>query len=204
MHAFDLAADDVEVLRRIQGHVHPGQLAKLARPLARAVDQHFAAHVALRGAHTHGLAALHDDAGYLDTFNNFYAPVARALGQRHTQVGGVGFAVAGQPDGAMQIVGAHHGVAVTGFLGRDKVALHAKAVGHGSLFFEHLHAFRGAGHVHAAALLPAGGQAGFGFQRGVELNAVLAHHRHIAVGAHGPDEARSVPGGAAGELALLQ
>ena len=84
------------------------------------------------------------------------------------------------------------------------MALHAEAVRHGSLLAQHLHALRRTRHIDAAALLPAGGQSGLSLQRGIQLDAVLAHRRHVAVGPHLPDQAGGVPGGAAGELALLQ
>jgi hypothetical protein len=41
-------------------------------------------------------------------------------------------------------------------------------------------------------------------ERGVQLDAVLAHARHVAVRPHLPDEPGGVPRGAAGELALLE
>jgi hypothetical protein len=84
------------------------------------------------------------------------------------------------------------------------MAFDTEAVGHGHLLAQHLHALGRARHVDAAALLPAGGQAGLGFQRRIQLDAVAAHLRHVAVGPHLADQAGRMPGGAAGELALLE
>jgi hypothetical protein len=154
--------------------------------------------------HAHRLAVFGDDAGDLDALNHLHAAVARALGQRHAQIRRVGLAVARQPDRTLQIVGAHDGVFVAGFLRRYLVAFDAETVGHGDLFLQHLHALRRARHIDAAALLPACGQACLGFQRGIELDAVLAHLRHVAVGPHLADQACGMPGGAAGEFSLLQ
>ena len=58
--------------------------------------------------------------------------------------------------------------------------------------------------VEAAALPPAGGETGFRFQRRIQLDAVAAHARLVAIGAQLPDQAGCMPGGAAGELALFQ
>ena len=58
--------------------------------------------------------------------------------------------------------------------------------------------------VEAAALLPAGGEAGLLLERRVELDAVAAHPRRVARRARLADESRCVPRGAAGELALLE
>ena len=116
VHALDLASDDVKMLSRVQRHVHPGEQAKLARPLAGAVHQHLAAHLALGGAHTFDPAVLDDDAGDLTAFLHAHPPVACPLGQRHAQVGRVGLAVTRQPDGAVQVVGAHHRVTLARLL----------------------------------------------------------------------------------------
>ena len=116
VHALDLSGDDVKMLGRVQRHVHPGEQAKLARPLAGAVHQHLAAHLALGGTHTLHLAVLDDHTGDLNALLYAHAPIACPLGQRHAQVGRVGLAVTRQPDGAVQVVGAHHRVTLARLL----------------------------------------------------------------------------------------
>jgi hypothetical protein len=55
-----------------------------------------------------------------------------------------------------------------------------------------------------AALLPAGGETGVGFEFGVERGGVADQLRHAFLGAQLADEARRVPGGAAGQLTLFE
>jgi hypothetical protein len=166
VHTFNFAGDDVEMFGREQRHVHPRQPPELPRPLPGTVHQHLAAHVLLDAvvhrAHTHRAATFGDDASDFNAFDDLHAPVARALGQRHAQISRIGLAVARQPDGAGQVIGAHHGVFVARLSRGDFVALHAKAVGQGHLLVQYFHALGRAGHIHAAALLPAGGQARLG------------------------------------------
>jgi hypothetical protein len=117
MHAIDLSGDDVEVLGGVERHIDPGQCAELACPLPCAVHQHFAPHVTLAGPDTHSPSAFDDDPGDLDVFHDLHTAIARPFGQRHAQVRRVGLAVPGQPDGALQIVGAHHRVTLARFPG---------------------------------------------------------------------------------------
>ncbi len=204
VHALDAVGDDVEMLGRVQRHVHAGQRTELPRPLAGAVDQRLAAHLALRGAHTGDPAAFDDHAGDLDILHQLGAAVACALGQRHRQVGRVRLAVARDPDRAVQVVGAHHRIQVAGFLGRDQLHLDAEAARQRGLLVQHHPALGRGRHVDAAALLPAGGETRLGFERGIQLDAVLAHARHVAVGPHLPHQPGGMPGSAAGEPTLLQ
>ena len=112
VHAGDLLGDDIEVLRRPERHVDAGQRAELPRPLAGAVDDDLAgdldllagvAHVQSRDAPAAGrrFVAHGDDLGLLD---DAHAALAGAPGERHRQVGGVGLAVAGNPDRAGEVV----------------------------------------------------------------------------------------------------
>jgi hypothetical protein len=182
VHARDAVGDDVEVLGRVQRHVDAGQRAELARPLAGAVD-----HVSQR---TSPCAVRTPTARPFSTMTpvtstpstHLHAAVARALGQRHAQVGRIGLAVAGQPDGALQVVGAHHRVQLAGLRRRDLLARDAEAARQRHLLAQHLHALGRARHVDAAALLPAGGQAGLLLQRGVQLDAVAAHRVMLRFG----------------------
>ena len=210
--AVDAVGDDVEVLGRPERHRHASELAELARPLAGAVDERVAGDLELAAVVAHANArdaarvalALGLHADHLDAFDDRRASLARALGQRHRQVGRIGLAVAGNPDRALQVVGAHHRKQLASALRADLLAVDAEAAGEGELAAQHLHALRRARDVDAAALLPSGRQAGLRFERCIELDAVLAHPRHVAVGTHLADQAGGVPGRATGELALLE
>ena len=96
------------------------------------------------------------------------------------------------------------GAMLRGLVGRDELELDAEALRARHLALGQLQALRRLEHVEAAALLPAGGKAGLRFERRVELDAVPAHARRVARRARLADESRGVPGGAAGELALLE
>ena len=212
VHAGNLAGDDVKVFGAIQRNRHPCKPAELPRPLASAVHQGFAANgghfrigrVGVAHLHAHRAAVLNHHTDHLHALHNFHATVPRALGQRHAQIRRVGFAVAWQPDAALQIFVADDGVFVFDLCRRNQMAFDAEAVRHRRLFFQHLHALRRARYIHTAALFPARGQARFCFQARIQLNAVFRHRCHVAVGPHLPHQPGRVPGGAAGQLALFQ
>jgi hypothetical protein len=99
VHAVDAVGDDVEVLGREQRHVDAGQRAELPRPLAGAVDQRLAAHLALTQCARRPRGPRSMVTPVTSTPSTSLAPPLRApLGQRHAQVGRVGLAVAGDPD----------------------------------------------------------------------------------------------------------
>ena len=142
-----------------------------------------------------------DDFGVLDDAN---AARARALCERHRQIGGVGLAVARDPDRAGEVVGAQEGEQLAGACRRDLLALDAEAARERELLAQHHHPLARLRDVDAAALLPSGRKAGLGLELRVQLDAVPAHPRHRPVRPHLADEPGGVPGRAAGELALLE
>ena len=213
MDAVDAVGDDVEVLGRPERHVDAGERAELARPLAGAVDDDLAGDLDLVAAVANaqagdartgrpGRAAHGDDLGL---FDDLHAAHARALGERHRQVGGVGLAVARDPDRAGEVVGAQDRKQLAG-LAPALISSHStpKLRASASCLRKTIIRSRVRGDVDAAALLPAGRQSGLGLERRVQLDAVLAHPRHRPVRAHLADQAGGVPGRAAGELALLE
>ncbi len=210
--AVDPVGDDVEVLGRPERHVDAGERAELARPLASAVDDDFARDLAVLAVLTNceagdaravraSDAANGDDLG---AFDDLDAAIARALGERHRQVGRVGLAVARDPDRAGEVVGAQRREHCAGARRRDLLAFDAEAARQSELLSEHHHPLARLRDVDAAALLPPGREAGLGLERRVQLDAVLAHPRHGPVRPHLADETGGMPGRSAGELALLE
>ena len=96
------------------------------------------------------------------------------------------------------------GIDRAGLGGRDEFEVDAEAPGARHLALEQLEPLRRLRDVEAAALLPAGREPGFGFERRIELDAVAAHARRVACRAKLPDQSGGVPGRAAGQLALLE
>src|SRR5260370_35475042 len=69
------------------------------------------------------------------------------------------------------VVGPHDGISLAGLLGRQRLAVDALRVGHGGRAAQQHHALLGARDGERAALLPAGGEARFGLELGIELGA---------------------------------
>ena len=88
--------------------------------------------------------------------------------------------------------------------GRDQLHLHAEAAGGGGEALEFGPAVLGGREAEAAGHLPAGGEAGLGFEGLVELDGALQHLGDRGRGAQLADETGGMPGGAGGELALLE
>ena len=172
--------------------------------MAGAVDDDIALHVALRRAHAGGTTIFREHTRDFNVFHHLYTAIARAFCKRHAQISRVGFAVAGNPDRALQIVRAQNRIQLARALRADNFHVDAETSRHRCLLLKCLHALRRFGDIHAAALLPAGGEAGFRFEARIKFNPVLAHARHVAIGAHLPDQPCCVPGGTAGEGALFE
>ena len=213
VHAVDAVGDDVVVLAGEQRHRHADAACEVARPLAAAQHHHVGRDRSLGAVLGAPLQRLERAAGrgdfsagrqYLHTLEDAHAAIARALGQRDRQVGRVGLAVAGQPDPALQVGGLHHRDAGAG-LGRcDHIAGHAVGACHGGGALELHHAVGAAGHRQRAALLPAGTQTGFRLKPRVQIGRVADQPRHALVGAQLTDQSGRMPGGAAGQPALLE
>ncbi len=204
VHPVDLLGDHVEVLGRVQGHGHPGQGADLLGPLAGAVDDNLGLDVALICLDAGDGVVLDGDGGDAGALADRDALVPGAAGQGGGQVGRVGPAVAGQPDRALEVVDLHHRVKLVGALGADQLAVELVGLGGGGGALELGQAVLGAGHGDAAAAPEAGGQAGLPLQALVQLGGVLDQAGAAFRGAQLADQAGRVPGGAAGQLALLE
>ena len=81
VHTGNDVGDDIKMFRRIERHVHAGKPAQLPRPLTGAVDDGFAAHIALLGTYAYDAAVLDKNTRYFDMFDHPHAAIARTLGQ---------------------------------------------------------------------------------------------------------------------------
>ena len=205
--ARDRTGDDVEMLGREQRYIDAGELAEFTRPLSCAIDQALAADLAFAVLpaipHAGDISAFDDDAAHRRAFDDPCAAHAGPFRQRLRQVGRVRLAVAGNPHGPAQVVGPKQRIDLSGFAGRDELEVDAEASGARHLALQKLQSLRRFCDVETAALLPTGGEPGFVFERRIELDTVAAHPRRVARRAKLADQARSVPGRAAGQLALL-
>ena len=204
VHPLDLVGDHVEVLGRVQRHGHPGHRADRLGPLPGAVDHDLGLDVAGVGADAGHRAALGEDAGNAGALADGDALVAGAAGQREGQVGRVGLAVAGEPEGALEVVRADYRVELAGPFRADQLALQLERLGGGGGPPQVGHPLRRPGHGDPAAAPEPGAQPGLGLQPLVQLGGVLDQPGAVLRGAQLADQAGRVPGGAAGQLALLE
>ncbi len=211
VHALDLLGDDVEVLGGVQRHPDPGQGTDRLGPLAGAVDDHLALDVAVVGVHPphpaatrRGRVGHHVEPGDPHPFPHRDTELPGALGQRLGDVGGVGRAVAGQPDRPGEVLGAQQRVPLPRLLGREQLALQVVGGRGRSGAPQRRHPVVGARDDEAADLPVAGAQAGLGLEPLVEVGGVLHEPGAALAGAQQTDQAGGVPGGAARQGALLE
>ena len=192
------------MLGGVQRHRDAGHAAHVARPHARAVDDDLAGHLAARRRHAGDATVLDPNAGDGDVLENGRAALARAPGQGERRVDRVGSAIAGQPQGADQIVRAHERPPASRLGRRDDLHVHVEAARHRGQALELVHALGVPRQAQAAGTPEAGGLACFGLEPLVEIAAVPGQPREVLGGAQLTDEARGVPRGAAGDVATLQ
>ena len=182
--------------------------AELTRPLSAAVDDRFAGDRSFVAGRLPADAAdtpvAHVDADDLHAFRDRRAVHARTFCQRLREIGRICLAVARNPDGAGQIVGAQDRRDPGRFGRRDEFEFDAEALCPRHLPFHQRETVFRLGDVQAAALFPAGSKAGFLFERRIEVDSVTAHPRRIPRGARLADQSRSMPCRAAREASLLQ
>ena len=204
VHPVDLLGDHVEVFGRMQRHGHAAHRADRLGPLAGAVDHHLGLDLALVGADAGDLAVVREDAGDPGSLADGDALVAGAAGQRGGQVGRVGPAVAGQPDRPFEVVVAQDRVELFRLLRADQLALELVGLGGGRGPPQLGHPVLGASDGDAAAAPEAGAQAGLCLEPLVQLAGVLHQPGAVLRGPQLADQAGRVPGGAAGQLPLLE
>ena len=149
----DRLGDDVEMLARLQRHVHPRHAPDLAPPHSGAVHQGLAFQPPLLRAVVGG--PLHRDrpaaaplhAGHPDALADHRAHLPRPLGHGLRDVGGIPLSVERQPDPAGHAVGAQMRIAL-GHLRRTQLLdVDAEGPRHARLPREFLHPVFGERHV---------------------------------------------------------
>ena len=192
------------MLGRVQRDGHAAQVADLLGPLPGAVDDDLRLDLAGAGGDPGHGAAAHGDAGHGRVLADDRAALARAAGQRLGQVGRVGPAVARQPQRAHQVIGGHDRVQLGGPLRADQLAVDLVGGRGGRGPRQRGHPLGGPGHGDAAAPAEARGLAGLRLQPLVQPGRVLHQPGAGLRCAQLADQAGRVPGGAAGQLPLLQ
>ena len=204
VHAVDRVGHHVEVLRGVQRHVDPGERAHLLGPLPGAVHHDLRRDVAGVRPHPGDPARGDGDAEHAGALEDPRAALPRAAGQRRGEVDRVGLAVAGQPDRAHQVVGPHDRVAVRRLRRGEQLALQAeRRRGRGGAP-QLRHPRLRPRHRDPAAPLEPRRQPGFPLQLAVELSRILNEACSTLIRPQLAHQPGGVPGGAAGQLALLE
>ena len=151
-----------------------------------------------------GAAALGDDAGDGDAFLDGDAAGARRFGVGLGQPVGIDVAVAGDEGRALDAVGGDEREQRLGLVGRERVALDAKALGLRHRAADFAPAVGRGCEAERADLAPLDGVAGLGREPVEHGDRGLHQPREVALAAELADEAGGMPGAAFGELALFE
>ena len=189
VYTFDGVGDDVEVFRRVQGHIDSGHRTDLLGPLPGAVDDDLGLDIACFSMHTGHPPARGENLEYTDVFDDPRPAHPGSFGQRTGEVGRIGFAVGGQPDRANEVVDAHYRIVLECLFGGEEFTLEIKGRSIGGRAAQLDHPVFGARDCHAPALLVSGRQPDFAFEFGVELGGVLNEPRAAFRGTQLSDEA---------------
>ena len=205
----ELLGDHVLVLHRHERNIHPDRRAERTGPLPTADDDLLAldpapAAVGRRRQYSLDDAAFHLDAEHLCVFADGGAVHARAASQCHRDVAGVGLPVGGQKGSANNVVDLHQRPQRLRFLWRQQMHLQAEALRRRGLALHFSPALLVARQAQPAVHLPAGGLAGLGLERLVQLHRVAEQLGDVGAGAQLADQASCVEGAAGGELVLLE
>src|SRR5437773_7821334 len=162
------------MLSRIERYVDTCGRTEFARPLSAAVDDDlaidFAALFIARPCNTSDVAVVTPYSRHFHAFEDLGAAHSRALGERLCEIGRIGFAVAGNPHGTGQIVGAQERRELLRFRRRDEVELDAEALRARHLPLDQREPRRCLRDIETAALLPSGRETCFCFERRVQLD----------------------------------
>src|SRR5207302_5855415 len=152
--------------------VDASRRTEFARPLSGAVDDDlaidFAAPFIARPRNAADVAVVAPYRRHFHAFENPGPAHSRALRERLREIGRIGFAVAGNPHGAGQIIGAHERRELLRFTRRDEVELDAEALRARHLPLDEREPRRGLRDIETAALLPSRRESRFRFERGVQ------------------------------------
>ena len=132
------------------------------------------------------------------------AAIARAFGERQSQVGGIRLAIARKPHAAFQIGSRHERIALARLCCGDHVAGDAERLGDRRRSLQLDHAVGRAGDGQRAALLPPGRKPRFIFEARIKLGRVADQPRHALVVAQLPHEPGGVPRRAGCQPSLLE
>jgi hypothetical protein len=184
-------------------HIGAGHLADLPRIAAGRVDHVLAQHVALVGEHLPLAAGAPLDVHDPGAAHDGRAHVARALGQGVAAPGRIDVPVVVGPGPGQDPLGGHERIDLIDFFRIDDLHLETDQLGHAGDVMEPFDLLMRAREADAAAAVPADVLAGQLLQLGIQAHAVIMDLGHVVVG----DEVRAlpgrVPGGAGGQLALL-
>ena len=207
--AVDSLGDDVEMLAGMQGHIDAGHLPDVAGPHAGAIDnvirgdRSFIAGIMAPGHTGYPIARLLDRR-YLDAFDNRRAHPAGALCQCVGNVGRIALPVLRQIDRAGNVVDIEMRVLILDVGSGNLLDLNPEGSGHGRKPEDFLPSFLGQRNGNGAGALEAGCDTSLLFETVVEFLGVFRQPRHVLGLAQLGDQARSMPGGAAGQLLALQ
>ena len=148
--------------------------------------------------------AIIQNAQNLHAFANRRAPHARALGQRHGDVGRVTLPVQRQMHRADHIADVQMRIHRLGLGRRDLVHVHPEATRQRGLAVDFLAPGFGQRHGDGAVLAHPGGNACLGLKLHVKIGGVFRQPGHVLAAAQLADQPRRVPGRAAGQLLAFQ
>ena len=184
-------------------HDDPDGGGDVARPHAGRQDHEGGGDIAGFRFDSRNAAIRMIDRGNLNILEYLDAALARALGQRHGDVGGVGLGVGGDEGAAQHIGNLDQRVEVLALPGPDHIDPEPEDLGHVGTALEVFQPALVGGDGKRTVPLEAGGLAGFVFQPGVEFGRVLGQLGHVLVVAELPNQPGGVPGGARCQLLAL-
>ena len=204
MQTRDRLEQHVVMLAGVQGQGDTHRGGQIPGPHAAANHHVAGLDIPGGGANPRGFAPLLQDGVYPGVSEDPRPPAARPLGQGLGDIHGIGIAVRGYMDAAVEIIGLDQRIAFRDLRHRQYIDLQAKDLGHGGAAFEFLETFGGPGNGDGTALAIAGGLTGLGLEAPVQLAGVAGQLRHVDGGAQLAYQTRRVPGGAAGQFLAFQ
>ena len=207
--AGDRLGDEIEMLAGVQRDGDAVLRAELARPHAGAVDDdvgfdHAAARSPCCPGDAGDAAVLRVDLGHLHVLDDRRAALARALGQRHGDVGRVALAVERQMHGADHVRDVEMRIHLLDFVGRNLAHVDVEGARQRGLPVDLVLALLGQRHGDRADLAHAGGDAGLGLELDVEVGRIFREPRHVLRAAQLADQPGGMPCRARGQLLALQ
>ena len=196
--------DDVLVRHRDDRDAHARHAADLGAVHAAGVDDDLGLDVAALGSHAAHAAVGDVDARDGRRGEDRAAALARAVGERVRELGGIEVAVGRQPRRAEHSVGRHQREHLARLVGRDQLEREAERLRPPGLAPQLLHPLLARGEADAAALDPAGIELGLVAEPPVELDRVHHHLRQRDRAAKLAHEAGGVEGRARGQLGALE